>query len=317
MKAVQIKRYGGPEVLELCELPAPKPGAGEVLVKVRATSVNPIDWRIRSGSVKMFVRKELPFVLGCDIAGEVVEAPQGSQLKAGDAVFASLPGDTGAYAELVCVPEPLVARKPSNMTFEEAASVPAVAETALQALRDLGGLKAGQNVLVNGASGGVGIFAVQIARALGATVTGVCSTPNVALVQGLGADKVVDYKTADVFKQEGGAPYDVVLDCISNHDFGAFRAIMSKQSVYVATSPRSWPASFARQTFLNPFAAQKAKIIILKHTPGNLQWIGEQIEAGKIKTIIDRVVPISEVGEAHKYSETGRAKGKIVMTVQA
>ena len=316
MKAVQISRYGGPEVLEYREVSKPAISDGQVLVKVRATSINPIDWKIRSGALKMFVRKDLPFVLGCDVAGEVAEVRPGSKFKVGDAVFASLPGDTGAYAEFVAIAEPLVARKPTKMTFEEAASVPATAETALQALRDMAKVAPGQNVLVNGASGGVGIFGVQIAKALGATVTGVCSTANVALVQSLGADRVIDYKTTDVFAPTG-APYDVVLDCVGNHDFGPFRAIMTERSTFVTTSPKSWPGMYARQTFLNPFTSKKAMLIILSHTPGSLQWISDQIEAGKIRTIVDRVWPMSEVAEAQKYSETGRARGKLVMTVQA
>lgn len=316
MKAVQISRYGGPEVLEYRDLPKPSITAGQVLVKVRATSVNPIDWKIRSGALKLFVRKDLPFVLGCDIAGEIAEVGGGSRHKVGDAVFASLPGDTGAYAEYVAVPESLVARKPKNMTFEEAASVPACAETALQGLRDMGLVKSGQRVLVNGASGGVGIFGVQIAKALGATVTGVCSGANVTLVQGLGADEVLDYKKTDIFAPSG-APYDMVLDCVGNHDFGPFRAVMAPRSIFLTTSPKSWPGMFARQTFLNPFASKKAMLMILKHTPGSLQWISDQIEAGTIRTIVERTWPLAEVADAHRYSETSRTKGKLVMTLGA
>lgn len=314
MKAVQISRYGGPEVLEYKDIAKPSITEGQVLVRVRATSVNPIDWKIRSGELKLFVRKDLPFILGCDIAGEIAEVGKGSRFSVGDPVFASLPGDTGAYAEYVPILETLVARKPKNMTFEEAASVPATAETALQGLREMGGLVAGQNVLVNGASGGVGIFAVQIAKALGASVTGVCSSANVALVEGLGADRVLDYKKTDIFAPTD-KPYDVVLDCVGNHDFGPFRAIMSPRSTFVTTSPKSWPGMFARQTFLNPFTSKKAKLMILAHTPGSLQWIADQIESGKIRTIIDRTFPLSEVAAAHEYSATGRAKGKLVMTI--
>ena len=314
MKAVVIARYGGPEVLEMKELDKPKLAAGQLLVKVKATAVNPIDWKIRSGSMKLFVRKELPFILGCDIAGEVAEVSAGSKFAVGDAVLAAMPGDTGAYAEYVAIAEDFVAKKPKNMSFEEAASMPAAAATALQALRDMGTVRAGQRVIVNGASGGVGLFAVQIGKALGAHVTGVCSGDNVALVRGLGADQVLDYKTDNIF-QAAGEPFDMVFDLISNHDFGKWQKIMKPRSVYVAANPKNWGAAFGRQTFLNPFTSKKAFVIILKHTSESMRYLAELAEQGKLKAVVDRVFPLSEVAAAHKYSETGRAKGKIVLTM--
>ncbi len=312
MKAVVIHQYGGPEVLHFEEMPKPSPKPGEVLVRVRAASVNPIDWQIRSGALKYVMRKSFPLVLGVDFAGEVAEAPPGSGFAVGDAVMASMHGDTGAFAEFVVAPENIVARKPTNMSFEEAASVPATSMTALQALRDHAHVREGQTVLVNGASGGVGLFAVQLARALGAaSVTAVCGARSFDMVKGLGADTLVDYRTTDFTKQR--THYDVIIDTVSQGSFAGARAVLQKPGVYVTTSPKSWFGAFARQALINPFVAQKACVFMLKTNAKDLAFVASLIEDGRVRTVIDKVYPVDAVADAQQYSASGRAQGKLVL----
>jgi NADPH:quinone reductase-like Zn-dependent oxidoreductase len=314
MKAVVIDRYGGPEVLTYREVAKPAITAGHALVKVRAASVNPIDWQMRKGLLKYFMPKKFPLILGVDLAGQVVETAPGSRFAVGDEVFAMMPGDSGAFAEYVAVPEGVAAKKPANMTLEEAASVPATALTALQGLRDFGGLRAGQSVLVNGASGGVGIFAVQVAKALGASVTAVCSGANAAMVRGLGADDVIDYTTTDFTTQD--KTYDVLFDCIANHPFSRSRRVVRKTGVYVTPAPKNWGAAFARQYVLNLVSRPLAKVLVVKPRHEDLEWVRAQVEAGKIRTVVEAVLPIAEIVEAQRRSETGRTKGKLVLKVQ-
>ncbi len=310
MRAVVISRYGGPEVLEYREVPAPAPGDDEVLVKVHAASVNPVDWQLRDGLVKLFIRVKFPVVLGCDVAGEVVRVgSRVTRLRAGDEVFAMMPHDWGAQAELVAIPVELVQRKPATMTMVEAASVPATAITAVHALRDIAQVRPGQQVLINGASGGVGVFSVQIAKALGATVTAVCSAASFPLVHGLGADRLVDYQTADFTKQE--EHYDVIFDCIGNRPYRACKPVLRGRWVHVTTMPTN--PTFVRQLF-NFLFRGKVSVVIAKSTGERLGYVKTLIETGKIRTVIDRVLPAADIVAAHTYSKTGRAKGKIVLT---
>jgi NADPH:quinone reductase-like Zn-dependent oxidoreductase len=313
MKAICIDAYGGPEVLQLRDIPKPSLSGEQVLVKVRASSVNPIDWRLRSGELKSVMKLTFPAILGCDIAGEVVEAPAGSRWKVGDAVMTALPGDRGAYAEYLAVGPELLARKPSNMTFEEAGSIPACAGTALQALRDLAKVKPGQSVLVNGASGGVGIFGVQIAKAFGATVTGVCSTANVEMVKSLGADRVIDYKTADVLA--GGEAYDVVFDTIGNHEYAEWARVMKPESALVSTLPKSWLKAYLRMFLMNRFTSKKAHVMQLTHGDDKMNVIADLVEQGKVRTVVDKTWPLEQVAAAQEYSASGRTRGKISLTV--
>jgi NADPH:quinone reductase-like Zn-dependent oxidoreductase len=272
--------------------------------------VNPIDWKIRDGALKLFIRAPFPMILGVDLAGEVAEVgAKVDGLQRGDEVFAMMPKDIGAQAELVALPARLVVKKPRNMSMEEAASVPAVALTALQALRDLGKVKPESRVLVNGASGGVGLYAVQIGKVLGAHVTAVCSATSFDLVKGLGADALVDYKKTDF--SAGDEKYDVVFDCVGNRSPRACGRILGRGGVYVSTSGQ--PALFVRQAF-NFLFAVKAYAILVASRGTDLEYVRDLIEAGRIKTVIDRVFPIAEIAEAQRYSMTGRAKGKIVLT---
>jgi NADPH:quinone reductase-like Zn-dependent oxidoreductase len=219
----------------------------------------------------------------------------------------------GANAEFMAIPESLVVKKPKNLTLEEAASVPAVALTALQGLRDQAHIKLGQDVLVNGASGGVGLFAVQIAKALGAgRVTGVCSAANADLVRGLGADEVIDYRTTDFTTQ--AARYHIVYDCVASRTFGECKKVLHDGGFYVNTGAS--PAFFL-QMALAVFSSRKPKAIIVKSNGDDLDQVRRWIEEGKVKTIVDRTFPLDQIKEAHAYSATGRVKGKIVLSVGA
>jgi NADPH:quinone reductase-like Zn-dependent oxidoreductase len=312
MKAVLIRRYGGPEVVEFTDTETPKPGPGQVLVRIRASSVNPIDWKIRTGALKMFIRHPFPMILGVDLAGEVSALGDGAnKLAVGDQVYAMSSDDLGANAEYMAIAESLVVKKPSNLTVEEAASVPAVALTALQGLRDKCHLQAGQDVLVNGASGGVGIFAVQLAKVLGAAkITGVCSAGNADFVRGLGADEVIDYRAVDFTAQ--AARYHVVYDCVGTRTYWECRKVLHRGGSYLTTMAS--PGAFL-WVALTALASRKARAIIVKSNGADLDYLRKLIEEGRVKTVVDRTFPMAEVKEAHAFSQTGRAKGKIVLTL--
>lgn len=309
MKAVTIRRYGGPEVLELADLPPPKPAPDEVVVKVHASNVNPIDWKIREGQLKLFIRAPFPITLGVDLAGEIVEIGAAVQdLAVGDPVFAMMPRDIGAQAALVAVRAAHVARKPKNMTMVEAASVPAAALTALQSLRDLGRLKPGQRVLINGASGGVGLFAVQLAKVLGAHVTAVARAASFALITSLGADRVIDYTETD-FTTEA-ATYHVVFDCVGTRTPRQCKRVLVPGGAYISTAGQ--PGLFLRQ-FANVLFSRKVYAILVKSRASDLEYVKGLIEDGRVKTVIDKVYALAEIAEAQRYSATGRAKGKIAV----
>lgn len=312
MNAAVIQQYGAPEVLEYRSVQRPQIKPDQVLIRVRASSVNPIDWKIRQGMLKMLPGQRFPMILGFDIAGEVAAVgAQTTQFRVGDAVYAysdQFPG--GGYAEYAAVSEKVVAPKPTNLSDEQAAAVPLAATTALQALRDEGKVDAGDRVLINGTSGGVGTFAVQIAKALGAEVTAVCSTKNIELVRSLGADRTIDYSQQD-FTQEN-TKYNVIFDVKGNQSFSRCKSVLHPQGIYVTTQPL--PGDFI-QSVVTFFSAQKAKVILAKANATDLLYLKEQIEAGKIRSIVDRPYPLSEIAEAHRYSEAGHAVGKIVITI--
>jgi len=312
MKAVIIRNYGGPEVLELTEIAPPEPKDHEVVVKVHAASVNPIDWQIRDGRVKMFVRPKFPAILGCDLAGEVVRVGKAAKrLKVGDQVFAMMPHDYGAQAELVALPEDLVVSKPENLTMVEAGSIGATAVTAVHAMRDIAKLTAGTTVLINGASGGVGIFAVQVAKALGAHVTAVCGGASEALVRGLGADAVIDYKTTDFTR--GTQKFDVIFDCIGNQPYRACKRVMRGKWIHITTMPTG--ATFLR-SFANPILRGRVVPMIARSTPDRIEYIRALLDSGRMKPVVDKGLPAESMAWAPDYSKSGRAKGKIVLTFQ-
>lgn len=314
MKAAVIRQYGSAEVLHIEEIPQPQIKPDQVLVKVYATTVNPIDWKIRKGMLRFLPGLQFPLVLGFDISGEVVAVgDRVTQFKVGDLVYAStgLPG--GGYAELVTIPEKVAALKPTSMTHEEAAAVPGAALTALQALRDQGHVQSEQAVLVNGASGGVGSFAVQIAKALNATVTAVCSTKNIDWVQSLGADRVIDYTSQDFTRDT--VQYDIIFDAVGKRSFSTCRPALKSNGIYITTLPNSDTGLWAILTSFLP--GQKAKFVFQTPSGKDLTYLKELIEAGKLRSVIDRTYLLENIVEAHTYSETEHAAGKIVITVAA
>ncbi|MBP0000444.1 MAG: NAD(P)-dependent alcohol dehydrogenase [Cyanobacteria bacterium SID2] len=313
MKAVTIDRYGSSDVLQYRDVEQPVPTGNAVLVRVRASSVNPIDWKIRRGDLALLSGFDFPRPLGADVAG-IVEAvgDTATQFQPGDEVFGfGNPLNSGTYAEFATLPESQLALKPKNVSFEEAAAAPLAGLTAMQALLDLGELRPGCSVLVNGASGGVGEFAVQIAKTFSATVTGVCSEANLEIVRHLGADAVIDYTREDFTHQ--AARYDLVFDAVGKRTFTDCRRVLKPEGIFVSTLPSPELLASIAQTLL--FSGQKAKLILAQPKSRDLQALCELMEDGKVKSQIDRTYPLSEIAAAHNYSETGRAKGKIVLTV--
>jgi 2-desacetyl-2-hydroxyethyl bacteriochlorophyllide A dehydrogenase len=312
MKAVVIRRYGAAEVLQYEDVEQPKIEPTQLLVKVRASSVNPIDWKIRQGMLSLITGNKFPKILGFDVAGDVVAVGSDvTRFKAGDAIYGGTSFPGGGYAEFAAVPENLVALKPTNLSYEEAAAVPLAALTALQALRNEGNIQTEQTVLINGAAGGVGIFAVQIAKALGAVVTGVSSAKNLDLVKSLGADRVIDYTQQDF--TEDTAQYDIIFDAVGKRSLSQTKKVLKPNGIYITTLPS--PEVFFESVLTAFLPGQKAKFILEKPNTQDLVYLKELIEAGKIRVVIDRTYPLQELAAAHSYSETGRAVGKIAIAV--
>ncbi|MEH1846338.1 MAG: NAD(P)-dependent alcohol dehydrogenase [Nostoc sp.] len=314
MKAVVIRRYGAAEVLQYEDVEQPKIQPTQLLVKVRASSVNPIDWKIRKGMLSLITGSKFPKILGFDVAGDVVAVGSGvTRFKLGDAIYGSTSFPGGGYAEFAAVKENLAALKPTNLSYEEAAAVPLVALTALQALRDQGNIQTGQTVLINGAASGVGSFAVQIAKALGAVVTGVSSTKNLDLVKSLGTDRVIDYTQQD-FAQDT-AQYDIIFDAVGKRSLSQIKRVLKPNGIYITTLPS--PEVFLESVLTAFLPGQKAKFFFEKPNTQDLVYIKELIEAGKIRVVIDRTYPLQELAAAHAYSETERAVGKIAIAVSS
>lgn len=313
MKAVVINQYGSPDVLRYQDVSTPTIKPDQLLVKIHASSVNPVDWKVRQGHLQLISGYNFPKVLGSDLAGEVVEVGgQVTRFRPGDQIYTFLnPLFGGAYAEYAAVPAAIAAYKPENMTYPEAAAVPIAGLTALQGLLDLGQLRPGQKVLINGASGGVGTYAVQIAKVMQAEVTGVCSTANLEFVKRLGADFVIDYTEVDFTQQN--IQYDVIFDAVGKQSFSACEKVLQSDGIYISTLPASDIMSATFQTLF--FSKQKSKLVLAQPLRRDLDALRKWIEAGKIKSIIDRSYPLSEVSQAHIHSETGRTVGKIVITV--
>ena len=328
MKAAIYTRYGPPEVVQIADVEKPVPKDDEVLIRVRAAAVNPYDWHFMRGEpypVRIAaggLRKPKDSRLGADVAGEIEAAGKNiTQFKLGDAVFGSC---KGAFAEYACASESNLALKPDNVTLEQAASVPIAAYTALQGLRR-GGLtkdgkiQPGQKILINGAAGGVGTFAVQIAKSFGADVTGVCSTKNVEMVRSIGANQVVDYTQEDFTKS--ARRYDVILDCVGNHSFSESRRVMNPRGIYVGAGGTSdnWmigPLTGALKALvLSWFVSQKQVMVLAKPSKEDLTIMGELMAIGKVTPVIDRCYSLCEVPEAVRYLEAGHARGKVVITV--
>ncbi len=313
MKAVFINQYGSAELLQYADVEKPQIKSDQMLVKVHATSVNPIDWKIRSGMIQLLTGYNFPLILGFDVAGVVEEVGNSvTNFQVGDSIYAyldSLPG--GAYAEYAAVSERAACLLPNTMSYEQAAAVPLAALTALQALRDSGEIQPGQQVLINGASGGVGSFAVQIAKALETEVTAVCSTKNVELVETLGADYVIDYTQKD-FTQDT-KQYDIIFDAVAKESFSRCQNILKPNGIYVTTLPALDTLVQGLLTFLVP--GKTAKFMLANSSGKDLAFLKNLIEANKLRSIIAKTYPLSELAAAHEESEQGRVVGKLVITV--
>jgi NADPH:quinone reductase-like Zn-dependent oxidoreductase len=325
MKAILHCEYGGPEVLTLADVEKPIPTDNQILVRVRAASLNPLDLTIRGPLLlrPLFgMRKPKDSRLGVDYAGVVeVVGKNVTQFKPGDEVFG---GKNGALVQYVCVlADRSVVLKPANMTFEQAASVPVAAITALQGLRDKGKIQAGQKVLVNGASGGVGTFAVQIAKSFGTEVTGVCSTRNVDLVRSIGADHVIDYTKEDFTKAD--QRYDLIFDLVGNHSFSERRRVLNQNGICVMAGigGAGWHDGMAMRSAgeLNAyvgsrFVSQKFIAYIAQFNKKDMMVLADLMQSGKMTPVIDKTYKLSETADALRYLEQGHARGKVVVTVE-
>jgi NADPH:quinone reductase-like Zn-dependent oxidoreductase len=322
MKAIVCYNYGPPNVLKCEEIEKPTPADDEVLIRVRAAAVNPIDrvFRGRPYLIRIMtgLRKPKDTRVGRDMAGQVEAVGRNvTQFKPGDEVFGSC---GGAFAEYACALESKLALKPDNVTFEQAAAVPVAGLTALQGLRDKGQIQPGQKVLINGAAGGVGTFAVQIAKSFGADVTGVCSTRNVEMVRAIGADTTIDYSRDDFTK--GTQRYDLIFDLVANHSLSACRRVMNPKGIYIGAGMIGMGESMilllARlvATLLLPlFVSQNFVMLMARITRADLTVMRELMASGKVIPVIDRLYRLSEVPEAIRYLEEKHARGKVVITL--
>ncbi len=321
MKAIVRRDYGPPEVLRFEDVEKPAPGEREVLVRVCAASLNPLDWHFMRGSpsvVRAFSGLRRPKVptLGADVAGRVEAVGAGvARFKPGDEVYGA---GRGTFAEYASLPESRLAPKPAGLSFEQAAAVPVAGCTALQALRQKGRIQPGQSVLVNGAAGGVGTFAVQIARSAGAHVTGVCSARNAELVRSLGAERVVDYAREDFTAGDGR--WDLIVDCIANHPYPAVERVLGPAGVYVVVggSGEGWVTGLALdlfRTLRSRFTSRKYVLMLARIDVASLAALTELIEARQVTPVVDRTCALSEVPEGLRYLEEGHARGKVVVTV--
>jgi len=324
MKAMVYTKYGSPDVLQLKEVEKPTPKDDEVLIKVHAASANAYDWhllradpflvRLRGG----WLLKPKNTILGADIAGRVEAVGRNvKQFQPGDEVFGDLSAcGNGGFAEYVSVPESALALKPASLTFEEAAAVPMAAVTALQGLRDNGQIQPGQKVLINGASGGVGTFAVQIAKSFGAEVTGVCSTRNVDMARSIGADQVIDYTQEDFTKN--GRRYDLILGVNGYHPISAYKRALSPKGIYVMAggSLAQIFQALLLGRWMSMTGGKKMGALSAKPNQKDLAFMKELLEAGKVVPVIDRRYPLSEVPEAIRYLEEEHAKGKVIITME-
>lgn len=320
MQAVLFENYGSPDVLKLQEVTKPTPREHAVLIRVHAAGTNPLDWHKMRGEPVLVrltdgLMKPKDGRLGADVAG-VVEAVGSAvtRFKPGDAVFGE--GGVGGFAEYVCLREKALALKPANITFAEAAAVPVAALTALQALRDSGKVRAGQSVLINGASGGVGTYMVQVAKQLGAVVTAVASTRNLELVKSLGADHVIDYTKQKV--AASGQKFDLVLDNVGNLTAAQFRQLLKPQGIGVMVGFTTVGRMLGNVVAGRWSALRGGPTIgsmLAQANPDDMQLLHDWLADGRLKSVIDRTYPLAETAEAIRYLETSRARGKVVITV--
>jgi NADPH:quinone reductase-like Zn-dependent oxidoreductase len=320
MKAMVYEKYGSPDVLELKEVKKPIPKDDEVLIKIHAASVNAYDWHFLTADIFLIrlmgggLLKPKNTRLGADIAGRVETIGRNvKQFQPDDEVFGMV---RGGFAEYACAPENALALKPVNLSFEEAAAVPMAAVTALQGLRDTGQIQPGQKVLINGASGGVGTFAVQIAKSFGAEVTAVCSTRNLEMARSIGADHIIDY-TKENFT-ENGQQYDLILAANGYHPLSAYKRALTPKGIYVMAggSMAQMFQAMLLGSWMSETGGKKMGGVSAKRNQKDLAFLKELVEAGKVVPVIDRRYPLSEAAEALRYLGEGHARGKVVITVE-
>lgn len=322
MKAIVSPKYGTPDVLELRDVEKPIAADNEVLVRVRAASLNQYDWHLLTADIflvrlNMGMFKPKNPIPGADIAGEVEAVGRNVEsFRPGDLVFGDIAGHhAGGFAEYVSVPESILAPKPSNMTFEEAAAVPMAGVTALQGLRNIGQIQQGQQVLIQGAAGGVGTYAVQIAKSFGAKVTAVCSTRNMEQARSLGADHVIDYTRQDF--TQGQQKYDLILAANGYHPLSHYRNALTPRGNYVmagGTGPQLFQALLFGARMSEP-NGRSMKVLSAKPSRADLLFLKDLIEAGKVHSVIDRCYSLDDAKEAFRYLGSGHARGKIVLTI--
>jgi NADPH:quinone reductase-like Zn-dependent oxidoreductase len=322
MKAIVYREYGSPDALALEQVDDPVVGDDDVLVRIRAASVNPLDWHFLNGTpylvrIQAGLRGPGQRIPGVDVAGEVEAVGKNvTGFEIGDEVFG---GCKGAFAEYVCTSEKAIANKPANLSFEEAAAVPIAAFTALQALRDSASFQSGQTVLVNGASGGVGTFAVQIAKTLGGEVTGVCSTRNLDMVTSIGADSVIDY-TAEDFTS-GDAKYDVILDTVGNRSLRDIRRVLEPDGSYVSIGAKGmgdWIGPLthiAKLALGSAFRSQTMTSILAKQKKEDLLVLKDLLESGHVTPVIDKRFELADAADALRHQGEGHARGKTIVTI--
>ncbi|GAA4417974.1 NAD(P)-dependent alcohol dehydrogenase [Nibrella viscosa] len=310
MKAVVINQNGDSSVLQLQDVPQPVPDHHDVLIRVYATSINPLDWKLRAGFSKWLPGK-FPRILGAECAGEVVATGlMVTDFRPGDRVVAELGLDGGGYAEYALAHQKNVVKLPDDLDYVPAAAIPIAGLTALQALRDLGHLRPGDQVLINGAAGGVGTFAVQIACILGGRVTAVCSDRHTDLVRRLGAGRVIDYRKED-FTQLPDR-YKIIFDTVSKRSFSECKKVLTDDGIYIATVPS---AAQLFQDVVTTFTNQKTDTIAMKFSKDDMHWLLTLVAAGRLEPVIEHVYLLPEIAKAHQHSEAGHATGKLVVAI--
>lgn len=311
MKAVVINEYGASNLLHVESLPKPKAESHDVLIRIHASGINPMDYKIREGTMKLILSGDFPKVLGAECAGVVEEVGEMvTSVKAGDRVVASLGASGGGYAEYVIAQDKNLVKIPDEVDFDTAATMVVGGLTALHALRDYGKLRPDERVLINGASGGVGVFAVQLARILGGQVTAVCSVANSELVRSLGAHQVINHETTDFTK--GVEKYKLIFDAVGKSSFGECRDVLTEDGIYVSTLPS--PKQIL-QNLASTFTSQKSESFIMKFNQEDMSWLLKLAAEGQLKSVIDRTYPLEGLQAAHDYSESGKVKGKLVVEV--
>jgi NADPH:quinone reductase-like Zn-dependent oxidoreductase len=327
MKAIVYKEYGPADVLHLAEVAKPTPRDNEVLIKIHASTVTAADCNARGftfvppgfgllARLMFGLREPKQPILGLELAGEIEAAGKTvTRFQQGDQVWGILKEQSGAYAEYICLPETArLVKKPAGITFDEAASIPFGGTTALYFLRDVAKLQPGQKILIIGASGGTGVYAVQLAKYYGAEVTGVCSTPNLGLVRSLGADKVVDYTRQDI--TQSGETYDVILDMVPGKSaFGRYQVLLKPHGLYLAGAGEL--KAFAQMAWTSLLGGKKVIAAMAPDRREDLVFLNELLETGKIKPVIDRRYPLEQTADAHRYADTGHKRGSVVITIAA